>query len=1237
MTVTDSTSLRYIRKVLVANRGEIAVRCIKACRELGVHSIAIITNADATSLHATLADETVLLPGDDSTAYTDGDAILDICKRTGADAIIPGYGFLSENVEFAEAAASAGITFVGPSPASIKAMGLKHEARAIAEAANVPVIPGTQLLESAAAATEAGESLGFPVMLKATGGGGGMGLQICEDKEQVAKAFSMIESRAGALFKNSGVFLEKYYPRSRHIEVQVAGNGDIVVAFGERECSLQRRHQKVIEECPSPFVEAHPGLRERMLDAAVTYASQLKYKSVGTVEFLVDDETADFFFLEMNTRLQVEHGITEMCYDVDLVHLMLKQADYEHGGQLGIPSDVLRGLGRPKPHGSAIEARIYAEVPLRDFAPSPGICQFLKWAEGDGVRVDTWVRNGQRITPLYDPLIGKLIVHSPDGRPAAQVKMLKALAETAIQGTQSNLEYLSKIIESDIFVSGNTLTNSLATFKFESCSLQVLDPGVYSTIQDFPGRITVGHGIPPGGPMDDLSARVANILVGNDPGVEVLEVTLVGPELLFHEAAVVSVCGAQLPLTLGGGSCPMWSRIIIPKGQTLKLGKITGNGIRTYLAVKGGFPQIPEFLGSKSTAPELGFGGIQGRKLQINDILSLSPDSKTWAAETTVTSLPSEAIPAFGYTTLYCMDGPYGSDDILTHQGRDTLYGTDWVVSHNSSRSGVRLDGPQLEWARTSGGGGGSHPSNVFDYGYPNGGVNFTGESPIIFAHDRPDLGGFVCPITICSGEMWKVGQLKPGNTVRFQCVTYDDALEIVKRKDSYLDALRNLLGGKSSPVASPIISLNHRSLSSILHQTPRLGNHPKVTYRQGGDTSIIIEYGEQVSDLRNTVCVQLLGKQLTIADLPSVRGDANFSSLTVRFDPFQMNQGRLLQLLIEYDGTIGDITGIKIPARQVRLPVCLDHSSLQESAQRYMESIRPTAAYMPDNVEYLQKNNALESRSDVFDSLLKTPWLTVAVGFYVGTPIMFPLDPWRVLTGQKYNPSRVYTPSGSIGIGGSLAAIYPVTAPGGYQLMGRTLGGWDAAGNRPGFSSTQPWLFNHFDLIKFYAVSEEEYDKAERDFQAGRYVFEIEDITLDMDEHIAKFDAAAQDPKYRAWRKRQDAAAQELGETEKQLFREWIEAKESNHSQDSAEDEAIAGKTVLVESPVDANVWKVLVKPGDVLEKGQTVAILEAMKMEIKIVASDDQVGATVVKISQPPGSIVSPGAVIVKARREE
>nr|UWK20132.1 urea amidolyase_carboxylase protein [Trichoderma polysporum] len=1163
MGPVDVTSLSNIRKVLVANRGEIAVRCIKACRELGVRSVAIITNADATSLHAALADEVVLLPGEDSTAYTNGEAILDICKRTNADAIIPGYGFLSENVEFAESVSSAGIIFVGPSSASINTMGLKHEARAIAQAANVPVIPGTQLLDSADAAVAAAKSLGCPVMLKATGGGGGMGLQICHSEQDVEKAFAMVESRATTLFKNSRVFLEKYYPNSRHIEVQVAGNGEIVVAFGE----------------------------------------------------------PDFFFLEMNTRLQVEHGITELCYGVDLVHLMLRQADYELGGHIGIPSEVLKSLGRPKPLGSAIEARLYAEVPLRDFAPSPGVLQHVYWPEGEGVRVDTWVRSGQRITSLYDPLIGKVMAYSPDGRVAAQKKMLAILANTALQGTQSNLEYCSRILESEMFASGNTLTNSLSTFKFDSCSLQVIDPGVFTTIQDYPGRIAVGHGIPPGGPMDDVSARMANILVGNDTGVELLEATLSGPKLLFHEAAVVAVCGAELPVTLDGAPQPMWSRIVIRKSQILELGKVAGNGLRTYLAVRGGFPQVPKFLGSKSTAPELGFGGVQGRKLLIHDILTLSPQSRGWATEATPLSLPPNVIPDFTENvTICCIDGPYASEDILTPEGHEILYEANWT------------------WARASGGGGGSHPSNVLDYGYPNGGVNFTGEFPIIFGPDRPDLGGFVCPTTVCSGEMWKLGQVKPGNTIRFRSVTYDSALDISRRKDDFFQALAVFSQGNADQISPLVIELTDETSSSVLHQKQPQGNHPRVTYRQGGDTSIIVEYGNQVADLRNTACVQFLTKQMSNANLPSVRSDPNFASVTVRFDPFQLDRSKLLQQLIQFDGQIGQTTGIKIPVREVRLPVCLDHSSLQESAQRYMENIRPSAAYMPDNVEYIRKNNALETRQQVFDALLKTPWLAVAVGFYVGTPILFPLDPWHSLTGQKYNPSRVYTPSGSVGLGGSLVAIYPVAAPGGYQLMGRTLGGWDGAGNRPGFSAERPWLFNHLDLVKFYEVSEEEYDKIERDFETGRYEFDIAQTTLDMDKYIAKFEAAANDPAYQAWKQRQAEAAQEVGELEQRLFEEWTAAKSAGKDAAAAEgDDAGSANAVSIESPINANVCKVLVKPGDVLEKGQTVAVLEAMKMEINLIVDDVQAGAVVTKIRQPPGSMVSPGTPVVDGRRQD
>jgi biotin carboxyl carrier protein len=302
------------------------------------------------------------------------------------------------------------------------------------------------------------------------------------------------------------------------------------------------------------------------------------------------------------------------------------------------------------------------------------------------------------------------------------------------------------------------------------------------------------------------------------------------------------------------------------------------------------------------------------------------------------------------------------------------------------------------------------------------------------------------------------------------------------------------------------------------------------------------------------------------------------------------------------------------------------------------MENIRPSAAYMPDNVEYIRKNNALETRQRVFDALLKTPWLAVAVGFYVGTPMLFPLDPWHSLTCQKYNPSRVYTPSGSVGLGGSLVAIYPVAAPGGYQLMGRTLGGWDGAGNRPGFSAERPWLFNHLDLVKFYEVSEEEYEKIERDFETGRYVFDIAETTLDMGKYIAKFEAAAKDPAYQAWRQRQAEAAQEVGELEQRLFEEWTAAKSARIDAAAAEgDDADSANAVSIESPINANVWKVLVKPGDVLEKGQTVAVLEAMKMEISLLVDDAQVGAVVTKIRQPPGSVVSPGTPVVEGHRQD
>lgn len=383
-------------------------------RKLGIHTVAIYTEPDSASQHVAEADEAHLLAGDAARAYLDGEQIIGVALDAGAQVVIPGYGFLSENAGFARAVAAAGLVFAGPSPEAIEQFGLKHTARGLAAAAGVPVVPGTEgLLDGGVeAAAAAAARLGFPVMLKSTAGGGGMGLQTCEDEGALRRAFETVRSRGEALFRNAGVFLERYYPAAHHVEVQVFGNGrGDVATLGERECSIQRRHQKVIEECPSPFVARRQRqgqqqrLREELCGAARSLAASVRYGSAGTLEFLVDDETGAFFFLEMNTRLQVEHGVTEAVFGVDLVELMLRQADAQlvAGGEGGLSAEAIQDLQARclEPSGHAIEVRVYAENPVRDFAPSPGLLQKVEWKEMKGTRIDTWVRAGIMVSSNY--------------------------------------------------------------------------------------------------------------------------------------------------------------------------------------------------------------------------------------------------------------------------------------------------------------------------------------------------------------------------------------------------------------------------------------------------------------------------------------------------------------------------------------------------------------------------------------------------------------------------------------------------------------------------------------------------------------------------------------------------------------------------------------------------------------------------------------------------------------------
>jgi urea carboxylase len=428
---------KMFHTVLIANRGEIAVRIAKTLKKMGIKSIAVYSDADRNSAHVSACDLAICLGGNTAAeSYLQVDRILAAAKETGAQAIIPGYGFLSENAKFCEQCEAAGIAFCGPTPAQIREFGLKHTSREIAEKAGVPLTPGTGLLQSLDEAIVSAAGLGYPVMLKSTAGGGGIGLTRCNDEAGLIDAYETVKRLGQNFFSDSGVFLERFVDNARHVEVQIFGDGKgNVLALGERDCSLQRRNQKVVEETPAPQLPA--ATRAKLLEASVSLGKAVHYRSAGTIEYIYDAKRDAFYFLEVNTRLQVEHPITEACTGVDLVEWMIQTA-------AGEAPDLNIEI---KPQGAAIEVRLYAEDPVRDFQPSPGIltdASFPENAHGSLVRVDTWVATGTEVSPYYDPMIAKIIVSGTD-RADAIKNMITALNATRVCGIASNLDYLRQI------------------------------------------------------------------------------------------------------------------------------------------------------------------------------------------------------------------------------------------------------------------------------------------------------------------------------------------------------------------------------------------------------------------------------------------------------------------------------------------------------------------------------------------------------------------------------------------------------------------------------------------------------------------------------------------------------------------------------------------------------------------------------------------------------------------------
>ena len=1166
-------------KVLIANRGAIACRIIRTLRRMGVGSVAVFSDADAGSLHVSQADEAVRIgPPAAAQSYLNVEAILAAAKATGAEAIHPGYGFLSENTAFAEACEAEGMAFIGPSPDDIRAFGLKHTARELASAQGVPLAPGTDLLADAAAAKVAAERIGFPVILKATAGGGGIGMRVCEDMAAIDEAFAGVARLAGANFSDAGVFLERYVRRARHIEVQVFGDGaGRVIALGERDCSLQRRNQKVIEETPAPLLPA--ATRQALMDAAVRLTEAVNYRSAGTVEFLYDADRDDFFFLEVNTRLQVEHGVTEQVTGVDLVEWMIRGAARDFTFMEQAPSE---------PSGASIQARLYAEDPGQDYRPSSGVLTEVRFP--DGVRVDGWVADGSEVSAYYDPLLAKLIVTAPD-RPAAVKALQQALADTRLEGLETNLGWLRDVAASRAFVSGQVSTRALTEIPYVGRTIRVLSGGPSTTVQDYPGRLGYWDvGVPPSGPMDALALRLGNRLVGNAEGDAGLEITAQGPSLLFNTEALVCLTGAMLKASLDGQAMEPYTPFVVRPGQTLKLGRVKGGGLRAYLAVKGGI-DVPAYLGSRSGFTLGGFGGHAGRALAAGDVLHLTEQ----AAGSPGPALSVSARPAIGKAwTIRVLYGPHGAPDFFTDDDVAMIRSTEWSVHYNSNRTGVRLVGPKPHWARRDGGEAGLHPSNIHDNAYAIGAVDFTGDLPIILGPDGPSLGGFVCPFVVIQADLWKVGQLAPGDTLHFVPISDDEAAAAERDQDALI---RDLSVAPPRPAAAP-------AASPILGRIAGHGHRPEVVYRRQGDRHLLVEYGPIVLDLELRLRIHALMLAIQALGLPGVIDiTPGIRSLQIHYDNRVLPQGRLLQTLADADEGLGGLDEFEIPSRVVRLPLSWKDPAIYQTIDKYMQVVRDDAPWCPDNIEFIRRVNGLEAEEDVRRIVFDARYLVMGLGdVYLGAPVAAPVDPRHRLVTTKYNPARTWTPPNVVGIGGAYMCIYGMEGPGGYQLFGRTIQVWNTWRQTNAFRDGRPWLLRFFDQVQFFPVSADELTEWRRDFPLGRREIEITEETFRLADY-RRFLAENADSIGAFQSRRQAAFDAERADWERRGEFARIEALSADADAGGTIDDVVAPEgSELVEAPLGGNMWKILVKPGDRVEKGAVIAVIEAMKTECDV-----------------------------------
>jgi urea carboxylase len=1194
-------------KILVANRGEIACRIIRTLDRMGIASVAVYSEADRNALHVAQATEAVCIgPAPVAESYLRADRMLDIARATGAQAIHPGYGFLSENAGFAESCAAAGIVFIGPLPDQMRRFGLKHAARALAAQAGVPLAPGSGLVADADHAKREARRIGYPVMIKSTAGGGGIGLQLCRHEAEMDALFTRVTRLSRSNFDEAGIFLEKYVEHGRHIEVQIFGDGaGRVVALGERDCSTQRRNQKIIEETPAPGLT--DAVRASLSDTAIRLGRSVGYASAGTVEFIYDTKSGEFYFLEVNTRLQVEHGVTEEVTGIDLVEWMIRQAAGE-----ALP------LESPPPRGASIQVRLYAEDPARDFRPSSGLLTRARFPAD--ARVETWVEDGTEITPFYDPLIAKIIVTGQD-RDEALAKLRAALAATSIAGIETNLDYLRQLAAAPLFTGGTMTTRSLEGFAYAPHSIEVLQAGTQTTIQDYPGRLGYWHvGVPPSGPMDAVSFRLANVALGNPPGAAALELTVSGPVLKFNAPALICFAGAEMAAELDGVPVPFWAPVAVAAGATLRIGAIRDAGCRAYLAVQGGF-DVPEYLGSRATFTLGKFGGHGGRALLPGDVLHLGLPAPDAAPRPIPVGLPPVISHDWELGVLY---GPHGAPDFFTEEDIETFFAATWEVHYNSSRTGIRLIGPKPKWARADGGEAGLHPSNIHDNAYAVGAIDFTGDMPVILGPDGPSLGGFVCPVTIVAAELWKIGQLRPNDRVRFRRLTPIEAARAEAAQERLIaDLVVVAPAGLPSPAGTG-------PDAPILSELPASGARPAVVYRRAGDKYLLIEYGPLVLDLELRLRVHGLMLALEAQALPGIIDlTPGIRSLQIHYDSRILPLETLLALARQEEATLPPIEEMAVPSRIVHLPLSWDDEATRLAIAKYMQSVRADAPWCPSNIEFIRRINGLDTVDEVKRIVFDARYLVLGLGdVYLGAPVATPIDPRHRLVTTKYNPARTWTPENAVGIGGAYLCVYGMEGPGGYQFVGRTCQMWNTYRTTAAFEPARPWLLRFFDQIRFYPVSTEELHNFRADFLHGRVQLDITETRFSLKEY-RRFLAENAESIREAQSRQHAAFTAERARWEASGQISYA-AELPDIQRDRGADDLPAG-CIAIASPVAGSIWRVPCNAGQRVQAGDPLVIVESMKMEMAVTAPAD---GTVIELRCAEGRSVATGQGLVVFR---